>query len=493
MREVVVSTPSGRLAGRQDDGVLRFHGVPYAEAPVGERRFAAPVPVQPWEGILSASAPGPIAPQPLSPLADVSRGMGEDCLRLDIVTPAVPGWRPVVVWLHGGGYFAGSSLEPDSDGTRLSAEHDLVVVSVTHRLGILGFLDLEPVGVPGSGIAGHLDLLAALRWIRSHITAFGGDPERVTVVGHSGGGGKTSMLLSTPSAAHLMHGAVIMAGPEFDLNDPSRAAATRTAVAEALGLDGTAEQLAERLRRVPVADLLQVQEHLGAGAVPGPHSMRFSPVVGRDPLPLVPTAAARSGIGAGIPLIIGTARDESHIALGADPGAASRDLPSEALHRLVADGLDRPEDASRILRRYRELLPDSPPGELWLSIASDQFRIRSLRLAEARLGGGAAATYVYRYDVPDAAGSVPHGAEVAAFFGRTADTAAADCLAAFARTGSPGPSWEAYARGSRHEHRFRETGAADVPDPDAERRLAWDGIGTGPRSHPWARLLEPAE
>ncbi|WP_336647497.1 carboxylesterase/lipase family protein [Microbacterium sp. MMO-10] len=493
MPELLLSTPSGRLAGHRDGGLLRFHRVPYALAPVDERRFAPPVPMPPWTGVRGSASPGPIAPQPASPLADAGRGMSEDCLFLDVVTPSVHGLRPVVVWLHGGGYFAGSSLEPDSDGARLSAEHDLVVVSVTHRLGVLGFLDLEPLGVPASGLAGHLDLIAALHWIQGNIAAFGGDPDRVTVVGHSGGGGKTSMLLSTPAAEGLMHGAVIMAGPEFDLNDPARAGDTRAAAVDALALTGDADRLVSGLRGVPTEVLLQMQEHLGAGAVPGPHSMRFSPVVGRAPLPLAPTAAAGAGIGARIPLIVGTARDESHIVLGMDPDAASRDLSPQELQRLVADGLDHPQDADALLRTYRGLLPAAPPGELWLTIASDQFRIRSLRLAEARLAGGATATYVYRYDLPGATGSAAHGAEVPAFFGMTPDRTADRCLSGFARTGIPDPAWRAYSETERHEFRFGEAGAGCVPDPDPARRTAWDGIGTGPASHPWARLLETAE
>lgn len=417
--------------------------------------------------------------------------MNEDCLFLDIVTPSLCGARPVIVWLHGGGYFAGSSLEPDSDGACLSEEHGAVVVSVTHRLGVLGFLDLEPWGVTGSGLAGHLDLIAALRWIRHCIEAFGGDPERVTVVGHSGGGGKASLLMSTPSASELMHGAVIMAGPEFDLNDPGRAAETRDAVVAALGITGAPDERVAALRAVSAHDLLQVQEHLGAGPVPGPDSMRFSPVVGRHPLPFAPTAAARAGFGLKIPLIIGTARDESHIALSADPELATRDLAPDGVLRLVADGLDRPEDAAGLVRAYRRLLPDLSSGGLWLAIASDQFRIRSLRLAEARAAAGAA-TRVYRYDVPSPAASAAHGAEVPAFFGKAPDPAAMNLLAAFAESGDPGPAWPVYTADSRWELRFRADGPVCVPDPDGERRTAWDGIGTGPRSHPWARLLEPA-
>lgn len=492
MAEVIATTAEGRIAGRRADGILRFHRVPYAAPPTGERRFAGPAAAPSWSGIRPAIGPGPVAVQPASPLRDARRGMDEDCLFLDILTPAVHGRRPVVVWLHGGGYFAGSSLESDSDGTRLCAEQGIVVVSATHRLGLLGFLDLEPLGVEGSGLAGHLDLLAALRWIRWNIGAFGGDPDRVTVVGHSGGGGKASLLLSTPEAAPLMHGAVIMAGPEFDLNDPARAAQTRAEVVAALEIDDDAERMVERLRSVPAVDLLQVQEHLGAGAVPGPASMRFSPVVGRPPLPLTPTEAARAGIGAGIPVVIGTARDESHIALGADPELVLRDLTDGAVVRLVADGLDRSEDAERIVQTYRRLLPDVPSGERWLAIASDQFRIRSLRLAEARLAGGAGPTHVYRYDVPGPGGSAAHGAEVAAFFGGTAGMSAMDLLVAFARTGDPGPGWPAYSLAEREELRFGPDGPVCVRDPDGERRAAWDGIGTGPRTHPWARLLEPA-
>ena len=492
MPEITVSTPQGRLAGRRSDGLLRFHRVPYAAAPVGERRFAAPAAPSSWSGVRSAVDPGPVAVQPASPLRDERRGMDEDCLFLDIVTSSLDGSRPVIVWLHGGGYFAGSSLEPDSDGARLASEHGIVVVSVTHRLGVFGFLDLEPWGVGGSGLAGHLDLVAALRWIRRSIAAFGGDPGRVTVVGHSGGGGKASLLLSTPGASELLRGAVIMAGPEFDLNDPERATQTRDDLVAALGLGGEPDGFVAALRSVPAADLLQVQEHLGAGPVPGPDTMRFSPVVGRHPLPLGPTAAALAGLGADIPLIIGTARDESHIALGPDPGLASRDLSPEGILGLIADGLDRPEDAGRVRGTYRRLFPDLPSGELWLRIASDQFRIRSLRLAEARVAARAASTRVYRYDVPSPGGSAAHGAEVAAFFGWCPDPAAMDLLAAFAASGDPGPTWPAYSAESRQELRFRPNGPVCVRDPEGARRAAWDGISTGPRTHPWARLLEPA-
>ena len=496
MRDPRAETAAGAVSGRRADGLARFHGVPYAAAPVGALRFAPPRDPDPWIGVRRAADPGPIAPQPAGPLADPARAMREDCLVVDVVTPSLDGAAPVLVWLHGGGYFAGSSIEPDTDGERLAAEHGLVVVSVTHRLGLLGHLDLTDDGVPGSGNAGLLDLVAALRWVRGSIAAFGGDPGRITVAGHSGGGGKTSMLLAMPAARGALDGAVVMAGPEFDLNTVERARGTRDALLHELGI--RAADPVDRLRDVPVGDLLGAQERLGVGVVPGPDSMRFSPVVGRPELPLSPSLAFATGVGAAVPTILGTARDEALIAVagrhdGADAidgtGAAAREPGEEELLEVIADGLDRPGDAAEAVRRYRGIHPGASRRELLLRMVSDQFRIRTIRMAEARERGGAGGTFVYRYDLAGPGGDAAHGAEVGAFFGHRGDGEAARTLARFARTGRPSGSLPSYSADSRHELRFADLGATVEADPDAAERRAWDGIPTGPASNPWARLL----
>ncbi|MEV7663632.1 carboxylesterase family protein [Paenarthrobacter sp. NPDC089316] len=491
MSSPLAYTRYGTVAGLWRDGAARFYGVPYAAAPVGPLRFAPPRPPVPWSRIRNSTEPAPVAPQPAGPLADPHRGMSEDCLTVDIVTPTMTGGHPVLVWLHGGGYFAGSSIEPDTDGGQLAATYGTVVVSITHRLGLLGFLDLEDSGVPGSGNAGLLDIVAALRWIHENIASFGGDPSRITVAGHSGGGGKTSMIMSMPAAKGLINGAVVMAGPEFDLNTVQRARTTLLGTLATLGISRCASGTLKRLRDVPLTDLLQAQEQLGVGAVPGPDSMRFSPVIGRSVLPLSPSQAFSTGASAKVPMILGTARDEAHIGVRPTPGVPVPTLSEVQLLGLLADGLDHPKDAEKIVSRYRALHPRFPNRDLFLGIASDQFRIRTLRMAEARLQGGAERTYVYRYDASGREAVASHGAEVASFFAlRGEPDGLATALVAFARDGRPPSHWPPYTIEARHELRVSNDCIAAVPDPDAPSRSAWKGVSTGPGSNPWARLIQ---
>ncbi len=490
MRDPIVTCREGTLSGYRVEGLDYFRGIPYAAAPVDQLRFEPPQNPRSWDSVRRCVDPGPVAPQPDGPLRDSNREMAEDCLNLDIVTPAGGDLRPVVVWIHGGGYFAGSSLAPESEGSKLAAEHDVLVVSVTHRLGILGYLDLESYGVEGSGTAGLMDLLAALRWIQTNIAAFGGDPQRVTIAGHSGGGGKVSMLLASPELRDACSGAVIMAGPEFDLNTVHRAGSTTRELLGLIGVNPQSGDVLARLRAIDVDDLLQLQAALGVGVVPGPQSMRFSPVIGRSFLPVPPSQAYARGVSSQIPLILGTSRDEARLATRADPGLLHRPLSEEGLARFVADGLDAPSDTDELVTRYKSLYLGFSARELSLTIASDQFRIRTLRMAEARLSGGGRQTYVYRYDLPEGDGCAPHGAEVAGFFGwgRTAELT--QNMVAFARTGAPSEEWPPYTLEQRSEFRIKEESTA-VCNPDALARQAWDGIATGHFSNPWARLLEP--
>lgn len=199
----IVETTCGRVRGRWDSGVACFLGVPYGADTSGANRFLPPRPVTPWMGIRPALTYGPAAPQAPNTLIDPTiQSIGEDCLRLNVWTPACnDAARPVVVWLHGGGYYAGGPVSSTTNGAALASEHDLVVVSVGHRLGLLGFLDLEDLAeqFAGSGNASMLDLVAALAWVRDNIAGFGGDPSAVTIFGHSGGGAKVITLLTMPA------------------------------------------------------------------------------------------------------------------------------------------------------------------------------------------------------------------------------------------------------------------------------------------------------
>ena len=210
----LVQTDKGDVAGYIDNGIYTYKGIPYAKA----ERFMAPQPADSWEGVRSCRAYGPTARQEVrSGWASDELGFsfawndgfpGEDCLRVNVWTPGINDGkkRPVMVWLHGGGYSTGSGQElPSYDGASLARKGDVVVVTLNHRLNVLGFLDLSSFGeeYAASGNAGLLDLVAALEWVRDNAAAFGGDASNVTIFGQSGGGGKVSTLLATPSAAGL--------------------------------------------------------------------------------------------------------------------------------------------------------------------------------------------------------------------------------------------------------------------------------------------------
>lgn len=219
----VVQTVCGKVAGYIDDGIYTYKGIPYAKA----ERFMAPQPADSWEGVRSSRAYGPTAPQEVrSGWSSDELGFsfawndgfpGEDCLRVNVWTPGINDGkkRPVMVWLHGGGYSTGSGQElPSYDGASLARKGDVVVVTLNHRLNVLGFLDLSSFGeeYAASGNAGLLDLVAGLEWVRDNAAAFGGDASNVTIFGQSGGGGKVSTLLATPSASGLFHKAIVQSG-----------------------------------------------------------------------------------------------------------------------------------------------------------------------------------------------------------------------------------------------------------------------------------------
>src|SRR5687767_8403812 len=204
-----VETTSGTLRGRQREGHVAFRGVPYAQSPAGDRRWLAPGPVAPWAGVRDALDAAPAAPQdPLVPLPFRADGPeSEDCLYLNVYTPDPDGGRrPVLFWIHGGGFSHGSGSQPSYNGGPLAERGDVVVVSINYRLGALGYLYLGDHGGARWGAAsnaGQLDQIAALRWVRENIAAFGGDPEQVTIFGESAGGVAVCTLLAMPDAQRL--------------------------------------------------------------------------------------------------------------------------------------------------------------------------------------------------------------------------------------------------------------------------------------------------
>ncbi|MDL2221826.1 carboxylesterase family protein [Parabacteroides sp. OttesenSCG-928-N08] len=267
-KDAIARTESGKVAGYIDAGVYIFKGIPYAQA----ERFMPPQKATSWEGVRSSRAYGPTAPQgkrmgwqydEQAFAFDWDDGFaGEDCLRLNIWSQGLNDGkrRPVMVWLHGGGYAAGSGQElPAYDGMNLTRKGDVVVVSLNHRLNVLGFLDLSAFGekYAHSGNVGLLDLVAALTWIKENIAEFGGDPANVTIFGQSGGGGKVSTLLATPSANGLFHKAIVQSGSMLRTMESKYSRRIGVAVMEELGIKAVG---IDALQTVPYEQLLEAGE-----------------------------------------------------------------------------------------------------------------------------------------------------------------------------------------------------------------------------------------
>ncbi len=220
---VIAETASGKVRGVEVDGIKTFKGIPYGASTAGRNRFMPPVSPARWTGVRDALQYGPSAPQ-----SPAMNGQGEDCLVLNVWTPALKDGRkrPVMFWCHGGGFASGSGSSPGTDGTNLAHRGDVVVVTVNHRLNVLGFTYLGALGgedFEQSGDVGMLDIVQALKWVRDNIGQFGGDPNTVMIFGQSGGGRKVGTLLDMPSAKGLFHRAVIESGPTMKLVDRNQA------------------------------------------------------------------------------------------------------------------------------------------------------------------------------------------------------------------------------------------------------------------------------
>ncbi len=321
----IAETESGKVAGYLEDGIYIYKGIPYASA----ERFLPPVPVEKWDGIRSSRAYGPTCPQAdrMGWYSDEQAFAfnwddgfaNEDCLRVNIWTPGVADGkkRPVMVWLHGGGYSAGSGQElPSYDGTNLAKEGDVVVVTLNHRLNVLGFLDLSAYGdtYARSGNAGLLDLVAALQWVNKNIASFGGDARNVTIFGQSGGGGKVSTLLATPVAEGLFHKAIVQSGSMLRTMESKYSRRIGTAVVEELGLK--ASQINE-LQKIPYPQLLAAGEKAVAKvkAEAGKEGIStfifgWAPTVDGDVLPVQPFDPQAPAQSKDIPLMIGSTLHE---------------------------------------------------------------------------------------------------------------------------------------------------------------------------------------
>jgi len=481
----VAATRHGRIRGYLDDGIHVFKGVRYG-ADTAPRRFMAPVAPQAWDGVVDAFGHGPSCPQPSREDA-----VSEDCLFLNVFTPGLRdrARRPVMVYIHGGAYNNGSGSSPLYDGVRLCRRGDVVVVTINHRLNAFGYLYLARLGdgtLPDSGNAGQLDLVLALRWVRDNIAEFGGDPDKVTVFGQSGGGAKIATLMAMPAAAGLFHRAATMSGQQVTASGPLNATLRAQAILDALKL--TAPRVHE-IRSMPYQRIVEV---LGTRDPVLPFGgVSFAPVLDERNLlrhPFYPDAPGQSFH---IPMMIGNTHDETRAFLGGDP--ANFSLTWAQLPARLAPNMRVDIQPEAVIAAYRTLYPTLSPSDLLFKITTASRSWRGAIIeAEERARSGAPA-YVYQLDwaTPKDGGrfGAPHASDIQLVFdnigkpgataiGPQAQTMAdmmSDAFIAFARTGVPAasllPRWEPY------DLTRRQTMVFDVPprmedDPrGAERRL----------------------
>ncbi|HWA10235.1 MAG TPA: carboxylesterase/lipase family protein [Opitutaceae bacterium] len=478
----LASTTSGKIRGYLDQGIAAFKGIPYG-ADTSQHRFQAPVPPARWDGVKDMLAFAAMAPQGSRPGTDAS----EDCLHLNVWTPALRDGhkRPVLVYFHGGAYNNGSVNSDLYDGVRLARRGDLVVVTVNHRLNILGYLYLGDVAGPefrDSGNAGQLDLVLALQWVHDNIAEFGGDPGCVTIFGQSGGGAKCATLMAMPTARGLFHRVWTMSGQQVTGRTREHADADARAVLAAVGL--TPENAAE----IATLPLDRVMAAVGKG--------NWTPVVDGGVLPRDPFSPDASPLSADIPMVLGNTHDETRNLIGGS-NAALFSLTWEALPGQLAQSVKAfigdlaPE---KIVAEYRKLYPDYSASDVFFAATTAARSWKGMVLeSERRARQGGAPTYVYyvNWASPADGGKwkAPHMVDIPLVFDnilqsnftsgapdaqRLADLVS-DALIAFARTGNPNTS--ALPRWPRFELERRPTMLFDLPprvenDPrGAERKL----------------------
>jgi para-nitrobenzyl esterase len=505
---VTAETTYGKIRGVDNNGIKVFKGVPYGANTTGANRFMAPVEPAKWSGVRDALEYGHSAPQrdpaapprPAGALTISGQGLpaeGEDCLVLNIWTPSVGAGaggarkRPVMFWCHGGGFATGSGSSPDNDGTNLARRGDVVVVTINHRLNVLGFGNLSEFSrdFAASGDAGMLDIVQALKWVRANIAEFGGDPNTVLIFGQSGGGRKVETLLAMPAAKGLFHRGIIESGAAIKVVDRDVAVRNSELLLAKLGIE---KANVRELQRLPVGKIMAthfavIKDHPGVDQSTG----GFSPTVDGKILPQHPFDPKASPVSADVPVMIGCTRTEMTLFSLNDASAFS--LDDDAMRGRVKDLLGG--QAPGIVDLYRKLNPAASPSDIYFLIASDyRYGAPTMKIAERRAALGKAPVYLYYFtwETPVQGGRLksPHTMEIPFAFdnvkisarmtGGGADAMAladkvSDAWIAFARTGNPNtpklPSWPAFNAKDRATMVIDNVSKV-VNDPLREQRIA---------------------
>jgi para-nitrobenzyl esterase len=490
----IVSTRQGKVRGHLTDGTAVFRGIPYAAAPVGANRLRAPQPAPPWDGVRDAIERGATAPAPpfveaLRRILPEVRVPGDDYLNLTVWTPDPGAARlPVLVWIHGGSFTNGSSAHPSYEA-HAYARDGIVTVALNYRLGVEGFALLD--GAPCN--RGLLDQIAALRWVHENISAFGGDPDNVTIAGQSAGAMSVCTLIAMPAARGLFRRAIAQSGAASIAMQTDDARIVSRVLAQRLGCEPTAAgvaampiervleaqlQIANELRIRPRADIY------GEGVAK--NALGFCPIVDGESLPVRPIDAIRTGAGAELDLLIGTTAHEYRLYL---VPSGIIDFVTEQHVEQYRSGFGLPADAPAVYAREDSL---STPGDVFCAMITDYaFRIPACRVMETR-ANGPGRTYAYRFDwrssllggrlgafhsldVPFVFDTIATGARVVG--DAQPQELAAVMRAAWSRFVASGdPGWPAWNPEKRPTMRFDLPRSEVCCDPGAVTRRLWDGL-----------------
>ncbi|MFF5995716.1 carboxylesterase/lipase family protein [Lysinibacillus sp. KU-BSD001] len=490
MSETLVQTSFGQVIGENVDGIAVWKGIPYAKAPIGKLRFSPPQSPDAWEGVYEATQFGPSAIQPEREMmrfldAHVEEDeMSEDCLYLNIWSPGADNKkRAVMVWIHGGAFMNGSGNSKSYNGASFAAHHDVVVVTINYRLGVFGFLHLGSIDneqFAGTGNCGILDQIAALKWVKENIEAFGGDPNNITVFGESAGAMSIGILLAIPSASGLFQKAILQSGAARNVLPSVVATQVCTDILAKLGID---KEHLSRLEEVSTAELLEASRHVSP--------MLLGPVIDGVVIQEPPELSIVNGASKHIDLLIGTTKDEYCLFTYVD--APLDGLDEEGIDLYLKKMLTHKWDQIKLNLQHETLNKALVEKVLTFDI----FTAPAIWLAEQQARQGAS-VWMYRFDwespVLDGELKACHALEIPFVWhqlnkstefllGNAPDYALAHHMhkawATFAKEGDPNieelPTWPAYHVKNRETMLF-DVNCQTVQNPDKQYRLIWDAV-----------------